>query len=152
MDPTRNVGIALRTLNILGQVLKNFPGTLEKNPKLKVAKTSYELGLRTLSYILAIIKDTREDLVHEAVERIRSDNPEEDVMEIREKVQDLLASICQAVSFGMIRRTVNAVGSSELSKTCTEAARFAVNSTDQRFLKAQLYSKVPFGKSCRACR
>jgi len=117
MDPTRHAGIALRTLNILGQVLKNFPGTLEKSPKLEVAKASYGLGLRTLSYILSVIRDTREDLVYEVVDRIRSDNPEVDITEIREQVRDLVASICQGVSFGMIRRTVNAVGSSELSKT-----------------------------------
>jgi len=117
MDPTRHAGIALRTLNILGQVLKNFPGTLEKTPKLEVAKASYELGLRTLSYILGVIRDTREDLIYEVVDRIRSENPDVDIMEIREQVRDLVASICQGVSFGMIRRTVNAVGSSELSKT-----------------------------------
>lgn len=116
-DPTRQAAIALRTLNITGQVLKNFPGTLEKGPKLEVAKASYAIGLRTLSYILGVIRDTREEFVHGVVDRLSTTNMEADIIQIREEVRDLVASICQGVSFGMIRRIARAVGSPELSRT-----------------------------------
>jgi len=114
----RDIGVALRTLRILGQILKNFPGTLESDPKFRVAKASYELGFRLLSYFLNGVRNTRDDFIQLIVDRAREDDEDDvDILEVREEAKNLVASICRLASFGIIKRTANAVGSTELSNT-----------------------------------
>ncbi len=47
------VRVAFKTMQVMGQILRNFPGSLRGSLKLSLANESYQLGLRLLSAALA---------------------------------------------------------------------------------------------------
>src|SRR5581483_2668097 len=48
LDDFIKMNIALKTLEMLGQVLRNFPGSLRGDLKARLTKQAYLLGLRTI--------------------------------------------------------------------------------------------------------
>ena len=56
------INIAFKTLQILGQVLRNFPGSLEGPVKLDITRECYALGMRTLGALLHIAKENLDAL------------------------------------------------------------------------------------------
>ncbi|NBB87899.1 MAG: hypothetical protein GVY12_16985 [Bacteroidetes bacterium] len=116
-DPTKRFSVALRTLNILGQILKNFPGTLESEPKLDIAESCYRLGLRALSFYYDLLKDSREQIIEDIADAMREKDPSIDVIELRERAKKAVSGLFQLLAFGMIKRIAHSVGSAELSKT-----------------------------------
>ena len=62
-DPTVQLLTSLRQLEILGQLLKNFPGSLEGSVKLDIARECYNLGLRSLSVLFNIIQTDRAEIL-----------------------------------------------------------------------------------------
>ena len=56
------INFAFKTLNVLGQVLRNFPGSLERDLKRAIASECYLLGLRTLKAVLRIARTNLAEL------------------------------------------------------------------------------------------
>ena len=50
------IDFAMRSLEIMGQVLKNFPSDLRRDLKLALTKESYSLGLRTMGRFMATLR------------------------------------------------------------------------------------------------
>ena len=53
---------AFKTIQIMGQVLRNFPGSLDGDSKLAIAKESYLLGLRVLGFFCGLVSSNMAEL------------------------------------------------------------------------------------------
>ena len=73
-DPIVRFITALRHLEILGQVLKNFPGSLEASVKLDIARECFYLGLRSLSVVFEIVKTEQSEILDVMSEEIKQRN------------------------------------------------------------------------------
>lgn len=108
---------AFKTIEILGQMLKNFPGLLEAGEKEKIARACYTLGLRaltTLTQTLAAHKDSILEGLSAALRQMRpSDTPDE----IEKRAVEAVSRLGLAVSFGTVKRISVAVGSRDLNPT-----------------------------------
>jgi predicted MPP superfamily phosphohydrolase len=54
-----NINDAFKTIQIIGQILRNFPGDLGSELKKEMAKECYSLGMRMLSYIMTLFFDEK---------------------------------------------------------------------------------------------
>ena len=54
LDDLLKTNIALKTLEVMGQVLRNYAGALRNEEKIEIARAAYQLGLRTLNAVLRI--------------------------------------------------------------------------------------------------
>lgn len=117
LNPLIRLNMALKTLQILGQTLKNFPGSLEGTTKLQIAQACYNLGRRVLGSVLGLLKDNQEALVQDLVRLIGAKQPQLSAEEIRRQAKGTLIELALLVCFGMTKRISHAVGSPDLETT-----------------------------------
>ena len=108
---------ALRQLEILGQVLKNFPGSLEGTVKLDIARECYGLGLRSLSVIFDMIRDAQEDILKQISNALREMNHDLTTTEINNRSKEVLVGLAEVISYAMVKRVAKSVGSRDLANT-----------------------------------
>ena len=116
-DPVVQFVTALRHLEILGQVLKNFPGSLEGSIKLDITRECFQLGLRTLSVVLQIVRSDQSDILSEMSREIRLKRPGMASWEVGNRARESLIGMVHMLSYGLIRRVAKAVGSRDLFNT-----------------------------------
>ena len=116
-DPIVKFITALRHLEILGQVLKNFPGSLEASVKLEIARECFHLGLRSLSAVFEMIRLAQSDILSAMSEEIRHGHPKMTTWEIENRAKESLSGLLHVLSYGLIKRVANAVGSRDLFNT-----------------------------------
>jgi hypothetical protein len=98
-------------LQILGQVLKNFAGTLPGPQKLLILNTTYLLGLRILRALLESVKDSSTK-VRNALAITKQEKPE--FAPLAKKVEFLLTMMAQIVGVSIIRLISLSVGSTDI--------------------------------------
>jgi len=117
---------ALKTLDVMGQIVKNFSGSLVGEVKFQLVDECYRLGLRVAGFILGLWKDDPEKVVSEMVDMILESIKDEDELknitrlELTELVRSLFFSLTEATAFGLLRRISHAVGAIELVPTYRE--------------------------------
>ena len=116
-DPIVQFVIALRHLEILGQVLKNFPGSLDATTKLSIGRECFNLGLRSLTVVLDIIRSDQKELLHQFAAAIKDQRSELSMLELENLAKETLTSLMDVLSYGMIKRISKAVSSRELTNT-----------------------------------
>jgi len=133
-DPEEEVGetlnmiaklnLALRTLEVLGQLVKNFTGSLEGNDKLALVEECYSLGLRTVSKLFEVFQKDAESFVDLVVDRIIERHPKvEDRQDLKKKVRQFMFWLIEGASLGMVKRISQAVGHSQLGDTYKEVRK-----------------------------
>ena len=111
------INIALKTMQVLGQVLKDSPGQLQAKLKADIAEECYSIGLRTLRAVLGMAEANLTELqqtIEELIKERRSYDPE---ARIPKHANQFLLWLCLGASLGIIRRTSRAVGHNQLEKT-----------------------------------
>jgi hypothetical protein len=116
-DPITRLGMALKTLQILGQLVKNFPGSMDAHTKTRIVRQCCDLGLRTLSWLLNTIKLDQVNLLTEFAEIVKKEHPLLSSDSVVGRAQNALVSLAHVGAFGIVKRVAAAVGSSELTKT-----------------------------------
>lgn len=117
LDEVLRLNVAVKTLQIMGQVLRNFPGTLEGETKHQLATESYVLGLRTVTAFLGIIGDTLDIFEEWFASFLRDRYGIEDEDEVGRRVDTLMSYLSYGVACSFIKRISQAVGSEHLKET-----------------------------------
>jgi hypothetical protein len=108
---------ALKNLQILGQILKNFPGSLPGERKQQIATECYNVGLRVLSSMLSLMAENRSELVLHYMEALREEDPRADFAEIYRTAREHMFVLAHMMTHGIVKRISVAVGSNSLRET-----------------------------------
>jgi hypothetical protein len=112
------ITMTLRTLEVLGQVIKNFPGSLIGAEKEALVLECYSLGLRMVSMLFVSFKDQLDEFVEMVSGRILTAHPNiKDREEFRNRVKGFMFWLIEASCFGMVKRISLAVGHPDLGET-----------------------------------
>lgn len=120
IDDVMQINVAFRSLQIMGQVLRNFPGILRGPMKLDLAQESYFLGLRIMKFMLLLIEENAEDFRDFIVAFVQEFEHTSDMEALEKKSNQLLFRFQANVGYGMIKRISQAVGSRHLKETYKE--------------------------------
>ena len=116
-DPVVQFLTALRHLEIMGQVLKNFPGSLEGSVKLGIARECFHLGLRSLTVVFEMIRLEQSEILKEMSQEIQHRHPSLAPWEVDSRAKESLTGLVHVLSYGLIKRVSKAVGSRDLFNT-----------------------------------
>ena len=116
-DPIVRFIAALRHLESLGQILKNFPGSLPGTVKLDVARECFHLGLRAMTEVLEMIKDEQTEILNEMTREIKERHSSLMQWQVDARAKESLTGLVHMLAFGLIRRIAKAVGSQDLFNT-----------------------------------
>jgi len=110
---------AYRHIELLGQVIRNFPGSLPGEDKLTILRASYLLGLRVLRSLLALIESSQDQLRKSMLET-QSDpvakNQEHQVEQVKEQMEELISFLGKLFALGMIFKIAGCVGAPDLEQ------------------------------------
>jgi hypothetical protein len=117
LQPLIKITFAFKTLQILGQVLRNFTGSLEGPLKLEITKECYSLGMRTLSAILAVSSSDIDGMRQYLGSLIAERSGITDTKKLASRTDEAIVWLGTAIGFGAVKRVSYAVGHSDLTTT-----------------------------------
>jgi hypothetical protein len=117
LDGIVRIQIAFRTLQILGQMLRNFTGSLPKELKLEITNECYSLGMRILSFVFYFSGIQLDELRQYVGSLVAERTGICDMAELATRTDLAIIWMSCVAAFGCIKRVSYAVGHSDLSKT-----------------------------------
>lgn len=108
---------ALKTIQILGQFLKNFPADFDRGDKDRIIAACCSLARRALGDFIALVQRNETVILQEMLFLIGRRKPGIDAQKLRDRAVITVVSLCELASVGMITRLSYALGSRELSAT-----------------------------------
>jgi hypothetical protein len=117
LDEIVKVHIALQSIRVMGEVLRNFPGVLTAEPKYRLTEASYLLGLRTLGRFLKLADTQRETLRVIFGRVFKERHPLATDEETARSADQALIWLTGAASYGIVKRICNSVGLQDLELT-----------------------------------
>lgn len=120
---------AYKSIEVMGQILKNYPGTIEGKTKINLLEEIHNLGMRTLTYTYSMLHTTLESALKEAQEKVYKKLQDENIkqdeaLDIKmiwnqikmgmEEINNQMDNIFGLMSYTTIRRLSNSVGNETL--------------------------------------
>ena len=107
---------ALRTLEVMGQIVKNYAGSMKNDPKYMLVKECYELGLRIIGVILEMWQTLGDEVVREVLDIVLSkDDNIQSKQELERLVKQFIFYFCETTAFNIIKRISHSVGTKDLN-------------------------------------
>ena len=118
-----------KSIEVMGQILKNYPGSIDGNIKVDLLREVHSLGMRSLTYTHELLRSELEKLFDEISEevykKIREESQKQDVAineteiwrYIKTELTDLgvqMDNLFGLMSYSTIRRLANSLGNEEL--------------------------------------
>ncbi len=94
--------IAMKILHILGQVVRNFPGSLKREVKTEIASECYLLGLRLLSVVLTCLEVHQDALREYFARMIRDQRASVHTSQLPRSAEEAILRLAEVWSFGLI--------------------------------------------------
>jgi hypothetical protein len=117
LDEIVKVNIALQSMRVMGQVLRNFPGVLTGEPKFRLTEACYLVGMRILGRFLQLAKAQRENLRTMFACLFKERHPLATDEDAARSADQALIWLAGATSYGVIKRICNSVGLRDLELT-----------------------------------
>lgn len=119
-----NLDNAFKTIEVMGQILKNYPGTIKGTVKNDLLETTYNLGMRTLSYTSDILYGGIERIFAEIRKKLQP-NPSQIEMDKIEKISRKLSNsmdnLFGLLSYAMIRNLASSVANKALMPVISQS-------------------------------
>ncbi|CAN5580570.1 ATP-binding protein [soil metagenome] len=113
-DIIRRFATAIKTLQILGQTVKNSPASMDAEEKLRIVDAAYRLGLRTLQALHMFVHGSTDALVQGVNTSLREADPYTPQSDVVRTATSSIHGMLHITAFGMIRRIAIAVGARRL--------------------------------------
>lgn len=124
---TLKINVAFKTIQILGQILRNYPGSLKAAEKLRVTKETYSLGLRLLKFLVNALEKNKEDIVQFIISLIQERHPTWSEERIKKRAGDTLFNLTEAIVFIVMKHIADSTGDEALAVTFDELLHEATN-------------------------
>jgi hypothetical protein len=133
LDYVNNLSLGIRVLAIVGQVLRNYYGSLDANRKEQLAKSGYLLVARVLKSILDHIFSDKESIAQNIEEQLskKAHVAEEDAKRLASR---FLFGFSSFIIFSVIKRASEFLGSDKLLPT-HESVSEEINSPFGRLIE-----------------
>lgn len=119
VDELRELNLAFKCMEISGQILKNYWGSLRGDIKKNIGVSLYSLGLRSLTEVNNILENAKDGLSKVITENFKSKNISiNENLDMIEKVSKRMVFIFAAYfTNGMVEKIVECVGDKNLIET-----------------------------------
>jgi hypothetical protein len=133
------LAFAGKALELLGQIVRNFPGSLRGDLKARIVEAEYLLGLRTLHAVLNIVRNSLRQLREVLLERLQEDESGDSADKDLQEVTDaLLALLSRILGFTVIKNISNSVGLEKLGSTYDALVKSLEPSVSVRLIDAAI--------------
>lgn len=114
LDMFATLNLAIKMMDLLGEIIKNYSGSLDGKIKYDLILECYGVGLRSLKSIIALFEENHE-LLREAIQEVITKKQYVTEDKISETVSSMIFGMASSISTGIIKRIAKAVASKDLS-------------------------------------
>lgn len=123
LESMRKINLAFKTIQILGQIIKNFPGSTPQSDKIEIVEECYSLGMRTINNIFILFKDNLEGILNGIGEIISKHGHIEDHQQLLNRARKIVFFMLETITAGTIKRISESLGSDKLEDTFDEVRK-----------------------------
>ena len=105
---------AIRVIDVIGQILRNYPGEIEGEKKIEMISGITRLAMRIVGLMYLAIGVNKDEFIRLLTEVIRETKPNASISEITSDVKMMFASLIFGTACGMLYNVSSAIGSSVL--------------------------------------
>jgi hypothetical protein len=116
LDIVAKLNLAFKTIEILGQILKNNYGKISNPVIFDLVEETYLMGLRTLNVFFSVIETNTDYLVNQ-INDIVSEKHITDKRKIEQVSRRILFNICNQISYSFIKKVTDSVGTENLENS-----------------------------------
>lgn len=112
-----NLDNAFKTIEVMGQILKNYPGTIAAMQKKALLEEIYSLGMRTLTYTSDIIHGGIEKVFEEIRKNLQPNPSPLELGKIAKMIREInnsMDNLFGLLSYAMVRNLANSVANKAL--------------------------------------
>lgn len=113
LDAISQLNQAFKSIEIIGQILKNHWGSIEIEKQKDLISEAYEVGLRTLNYFLELSEELENDIINMIKDWLETNGLSND--DAQKKASHFFTTACYYASFGIIYKIASALGFDRLS-------------------------------------
>lgn len=110
----REINLFMKTAEILGQIVKNYYGSLERSDKKELIKEVIDAPLRFLRYIFELIQDDPEGFIIEIEKWVFKKNPELQNTNKKIIARDIAYRVLGQISTGILIKAASNISSERL--------------------------------------
>jgi len=114
-----NMNKSLRSIEVVGQIVKNRQGSLPKTKIKSMVMEMYKTAFRTISYFGAFIESERTQLIEDVIKNKKEGDTNDD---IKKKIDSFFEVTSLNFCLFVFSKVINAVGNKELRSTFNEIA------------------------------
>lgn len=113
-DDFMRINSAFKTLEILGQIVRGFSGSLRADLKLILIEECYSIGLRTLKFIVSFLEANLDEVKEVLFGLVEDKRSTRDKRDLENRKAEFVARLVQAISYNIIKRISYSAGCEEL--------------------------------------
>lgn len=106
--------IAIRTIDVLGQILKNYPGDIDGTDKVEIIESIDRVAMRVVGVMIEAFGYFEEDLVKILAEEAKEQDRTVSDIQLVGKVKEMFAALLSSFAFATVQRVARALGSEHL--------------------------------------
>ena len=114
-----NMDKSLRSIEVVGQIVKNRQGSLPKTEIKTMVKEMYETAFRTISYFGAFIESEKSQLIEDVIKNKKEGDTND---EIKKKIDSFFEVTSLNFCLFVFSKIIKSVGNKELRSTFTQIA------------------------------
>lgn len=148
LDLFTKLNVSFKYIEIIGQLLKNYHGSLNAKSRYKLGYEAYSMGMRGLDFFMSGLQDNLDSVVKEIMDSI--EKPEKlDDDEIETLSKKILFSLCYFITTGFVKKVSGSIGHEKLSETFSDILK---NNSTNSFnlidisIKLDFYENFPFAE------
>lgn len=116
LDIVAKLNLAFKTIEILGQILKNNYGKISNPVIFDLVEETYLMGLRTLNVFFSVIETNTDFLVNQ-INSLIEEKHITDKTKIEQVSRRILFNICNQISYSFIKKITDSVGTENLENS-----------------------------------
>jgi hypothetical protein len=120
LDEFTKAAFALKIIELVGQLVKSFAGTIKAELKQDLIEECINVGLRFLHSILKSNKNNLQELGDILKHLIRQQNPQLSEQSVRNRKDELIIIIHNGFAYGVIKKISHSVGHIDLKDSFTD--------------------------------
>lgn len=109
------INASFKTIQLLGQIIKNFHGKMVGETKEIIAETCFALAFRTISSFLTFVEQEQVEMLDFFKNRIKEDHPELLSSDIILKSNEELFNLSEFIVLAIIKHTSDSIGHPKLT-------------------------------------
>ncbi|MCP4941491.1 MAG: hypothetical protein GY924_05860, partial [Planctomycetaceae bacterium] len=147
IEEVLNVNSALKMIQVLGQILRSYPGSLKGDMKVRLANACYQLGFRVAGFALHGIESNGEEILNQLTDNLAQIRPEMNAGKRSENASAFLFALCDRFVFGVVRHISQSLGHEALAPVFRKVAAASGGAASYRLvdlaIKLEHANQVP---------